>query len=255
MVAAKWAEIAPLINIMIARIQTPNEFPVRPNSELAGDDALAAPHQISHAARWCLNSGVEHLHALKRLVIDDQLIYSAASYSLVRGALENFAAGFWILHPPERTVRIEHGLRWWAKNYRDQAKATETAGLPDTKPVKPKLEAIIETGSAAGCDVKELKSRYFSTPLLEYADAHSTPSRPYLIWQICSGFAHGRPWASIGMNAMETHSTSEEGVSHARFTSDHKRLLGVTLPAFHLMTDLVRLFHVRGNTTSSAPAR
>jgi hypothetical protein len=251
MVAAKWAEIAPLIDIMISRIQDPNDFALQPNSELAADDAASKPYHVSHAARWCLNSGVEHLHALKSLVIDAGLIHSAASYTLARGALENFAAGHWILHPPERSVRIEHGLRWWTKNFRDQDKATKTAGLPDTKPVKPKLEAIVEIGKAAGCDLKELKSPYFSTPVLEYADEYSTAIHPHLIWQICSGFAHGRPWASIGINEMETQSTPEEGVLQAKFTSDHKRLLAVTLPAFHLMTDVVRLFQDRTVTLSS----
>ena len=56
-----------------------------------------------------------------------------------------------------------------------------------------------------------------------------------MAWQVCSGFAHGRPWANIGMNEMETHSTADEGVSLVRLTSDDKRMLAVTLPAFHLM--------------------
>jgi hypothetical protein len=89
MVAAKWTEIAPLIDAMIGRIQAPNDFPVKPNSELARDDAVSTPYHVSHSARWCLNAGVEHLHALKSLFIDAGLIHSAASYSLVRGALEN----------------------------------------------------------------------------------------------------------------------------------------------------------------------
>jgi hypothetical protein len=238
---------------MIGRIQAPNDFPVQPNSELAGDDAVSTPYHVSHSARWCLNSGVEHLHALKALVIDAELIHSAASYSLVRGALENFAAGFWILHPSERRVRVEHGLRWWMKNFRDQDKATSTAGMPDDKPVAPKLAATIQIGKAADCDMKELKSPYFSTPVLEYADQHSSAIHPHLIWQICSGFAHGRPWASLGMNNRETQQTAQDDVSQVRLTADHKRLLAVTLPAFHLMTDLVRQFRDQGTTISSGP--
>jgi hypothetical protein len=61
MVEAKWTEIAPLIDVMTRRIQTPSEFAVQPNSELAADDAATNPYQLSHTARWCLNAGVDHL--------------------------------------------------------------------------------------------------------------------------------------------------------------------------------------------------
>ncbi|MCU1701908.1 MAG: hypothetical protein JWR34_7971 [Mycobacterium sp.] len=67
MIEAKWAKIAALIEVMTARIQTPDEFEVQPNSELAADDVASSPYQTSHAARWCLNAGVDHLHALKSL--------------------------------------------------------------------------------------------------------------------------------------------------------------------------------------------
>jgi hypothetical protein len=245
MVAAKWAEIAPLIDVMTTRIQTPGEFAVQPNSELAADDDASNPYQISHTARWCLNAGVDHLHALKSLVIDARLIHSNASYSLVRGALENLAAGFWVLNPDERSVRVEHGLRWWIKNFRDQDSATRGLGLPNYTPLESKLQRIMQIGQDAGCDSNQLRSRYFSTPVLEYANENSTALGPFLMWQVCSGFAHGRPWASLGMNEMERRPDEEEGVSQVRFTTDHKRLLLAILPAFHLMTDLLRLFQDR----------
>jgi hypothetical protein len=168
MVEAKWRELAPLIDVMTERIQTPNEFEVQPNSQLAADDAVSSPHNVSHAARWCLNAGVDHLHALKSLAVDAGRIHSSASYGLVRGALENFGAGFWILHPTERSVRVEHGLRWWMKNAADEDKATSDLALPNYKPLKTKLNRITELGLAAGCDPTELRKGYFSTPVLEY---------------------------------------------------------------------------------------
>jgi hypothetical protein len=244
MVAAKWDEIAPLIDVITARIQNPDEFVVAPTSRLAVDDIASSPYQLSHCARWCLTAGVDHLHALKSLVIDARMIHSAAPYSLVRGALENFAAGFWVLHPSEQSDRVEHALRWWAKNFKDQDKATK--GLPDYQPLELKLQKLVKAGQVVRCDPKRIRNGYFSSPVLEYADKHSSAINPYayVAWQVCSGFAHGRPWANLGMNEMETHST-DNGVALIRLTSDHKRILAVTLPAFHLMTDLVRLYQER----------
>lgn len=250
MVHAKWAEIAPLIEAITTRIQTPDEFAVQPNSDLAADDAATSPHQTSHTARWCLNAGVDHLHALKSLVIDAGRIHSSASYGLVRGALENFGAGYWVLHPGDRTIRVERTLRWWAKNFRDQDAATKDLDLPNYTPLEDKIERLVEIGQQAGCDPLNVRRQnYFSTRVLTYATEHSTAQNPLLIWQLCSGFAHGRPWASLGMNEMERGSDPEEGVSQVRLTADHKRLLVVALPAFQLMTDLIRLMQDRSEAS------
>jgi hypothetical protein len=142
-------------------------------------------------------------------------------------------------------------LRWWVKNFKDQEKATNDEDFPDRMSLEEKLSALVSVAESAECDLTGIRKGYFSTNILEYADAYSSKIlSPYLIWQICSGFAHGRPWASLGMNDMERQSTDDDGVSLIRLTSDHKRILTVTLPAMHLMEDLLRLFQ----THSKAPS-
>lgn len=228
---------------VVARIQDPDDFIVQTSSELAGDDACSSPYHLSHCARWCLNAGVDHLHALKTLVIDSSVIHSSADYSLARGALENFGAGFWLLHPPDRRIRVERAMRWWAKNFKDQSRATK--GMPNETPLAPKLDKLVDIARAADCDLKRIRDGYTSSEALQYADQYSLARRPYLIWQVCSGFAHGRPWANIGMNAMEKRSTADEGVSLVRLTTDYKRLLGIAWPATRLMEDFLRLYQDR----------
>jgi hypothetical protein len=91
MVMAKWAEIAPLIDIVVNRIQDPEDFVVDAGSQLDGDDAGSHPCQVSRCARWCLNAGVDHLHAAKKLILDEPItLHANADYSLIRGALQNF---------------------------------------------------------------------------------------------------------------------------------------------------------------------
>lgn len=244
MVTAKWTDVADLIEVVMARIENPNEFVVQPSSQLAEDDIASSPYQVSHCARWCLNSGVDHLHALKSLIIDTGL-HSSAPYSLVRGALETLAAGFWLLHPPEPNMRIERGLRWWAKNFKDQDSATRGRNLASYKPLEPKLQTLINIAQAAQCDVTRIRDGFTSTAALQYANEHSSAKNPHLVWQVCSGFAHGRPWASLAMNEIRTRSTSDDGVSLVRLTTDHRRILAVTLPTCHLLTDLLRLYQDR----------
>lgn len=257
MVAAKWAEVADLIEVVTARIENPDDFVVQPSSQLAADDIATSPYHVSHCARWCLNSGVDHLHALKSLIVDAGRIHSSAPYSLVRGALENLAAGFWLLHPSEPNVRIERGLRWWAKNFKDEDGATRDRNLASYKPLKPKLQTLVGLAQAAQFDTTRIREGFTSTAALVYANDHSSAKNPHLVWQLCSGFAHGRPWAFLAINERRTRSTSADGVSLVRFTTDHRRILAVTMPAMHLLTDLLRLYQERSQVAvnSCPPGR
>ena len=45
MVAAKWTEIAPMIEIVSARVEDPNDFVLQPFSSLAEDDIATSPYQ------------------------------------------------------------------------------------------------------------------------------------------------------------------------------------------------------------------
>jgi hypothetical protein len=242
MVMDKWAKIAPLIEIMTARIQNPEDpdWAVKPGSELADDDDASNPYQVSHCARACLNAGVNHLHALKSLIFGAPILHGAADYSLIRGALENFAAAFWVLHPLDRSDRIEHALRWMVKNFKDQDKATAELNLPNYVPLDANLDKVVAVGEQAACEHQDILRGYYSTTVLKYAEQHSS-ANPYLMWQVCSGFAHGRQWANIAMSALKIGPTTEDGLVTVSFTTDYTRLLAATLPAFDLMTDVVRL--------------
>jgi hypothetical protein len=241
-IMAKWAEIAPLIEHMAVRIQTPNEFVVGLGSALAADDSASNPYQVSHCVQACLTAGVDHLHALKRLVIDDRLLHTGADFSLARGALENFGTAFWVLHPAEPTERITHALRWMAQDFKDQAKADEELGKDDAPSRKAKLAKVQRVADAAGCG--SVSHGYSSTEVMKYAKEH-VMTDPFLPWQVCSGFAHGRPWANLGMSIQERQPAQkgqEPGVVSLRLTTDYSRLLYVALPAFHLMTDVLKRF-------------
>ncbi|WP_342799866.1 hypothetical protein [Nocardia sp. No.11] len=63
-VAAKWAELAPLIDRVTARIADPNDFQVSAGSTLAADDLRSSPFQVTHGARTSIVAAVDHLHAV-----------------------------------------------------------------------------------------------------------------------------------------------------------------------------------------------
>src|SRR5680860_715866 len=110
-IAAKWEDMAPLIETL--QSSGPDLFEVRPDSRLAADDARRYGYPVSHAVRWCAAAAIDHLHAVKMLVVDSGVHHLYASSTLARTAIETAATGLWILWPEEQDIRAERCIQWW----------------------------------------------------------------------------------------------------------------------------------------------
>lgn len=248
MVSAKWQEIAPLIDRLNERTDDSDDFPVHPRSPLARDNAWSDPYQVSHAVMAGIVSGTDHMHALKTLVVDAQKLHWAAPASLVRGCLENMATAFWILHPRSRSERVTRTLQWYMQNAKDQHKAIHPLGLTDYKPQDQRVAKILAVAEKhPGIDVKAVKGGYFSTAVVTYADGLADPGGLGVLfpWQLCSGFAHGRPWAPLSFSEREERETDSPNVVGIRFTSDMTRVLYLVMAAMNLTQAVLRSYQER----------
>lgn len=70
----------------------------------------------------------------------------------------------------------------------------------------------------------------------EHVESHSQRAKPSLPWQLCSGYAHGRPWAYLGYSEQEQFETTEPEVLNVKLATDPQRLLYPTVVAYHLLT-------------------
>lgn len=243
----KWRELAPLLDRMVERIDTPDEFPVIPRSSLHGDDAASSPYQVSHVIRLCLTAATDHLHALKVLVVDNRVVHVAAPASLARGALEVLATAYWVLQPTSRDRRVCRALRWHAKNMNDAETAVEPLGLPVHVPLEDKLEKLDAVAARRSLDACNIRRGYTSTEAVKWAEDHAPdlPLGVLLPWRICSGFAHGRPWAYLGVSDLETAATEDAEVLSVRLTSNEAKALYPALAAIHLLERLLCLYEQR----------
>lgn len=257
---AKWFEMAPLLDRMNERTNDASEFPVHPHSSLAGDDARLNPYQLSHALRHCLNAGVDHLHAASVLVLGrgdhrssgderhhEVLLHMAAHASLARAALEALAAAFWMLHPRKRADRVERTIRWQAQNILDQHRAVDPLALggPSQDEKWQRLAEIHERTLGSPMPAR-FKRGYTSTETVSYVTEHQNNGLDTkFAWQLCSGFAHGRPWAYLGALQREQADTDEPDVVQLRLSSSASSALYGPLAAMHLLQDLLRLHQAR----------
>jgi len=155
-----------------------------------------------------------------------------------------------MLAPRSRDLRIERALRWQAQNAKDRHGALNgldlTGQLDEDKVLEKRLNALDRIADARG-PTHDFRGGYKSTSALRAAEA-AFPNEPLgflLPWQICSGFAHGRPWAFLGVAEREHRDSDVAGIVNVRLTSDLARTLYPTLAALRLVERYLRLFKLR----------
>jgi hypothetical protein len=226
----KWQVISGLAQRLRERVDTDGEFETPPGCAMAGDDSHLGGYQITTAFRICLMAAVDHLHALTSLVVELQRLHLAAPASLARGVIENGATAFWLIHPKSRDERIEHTLRWYAQNARDQETAVGNLGIGGA-PKDVVIERLRDLASARHLDVSAATKAYTSTGVVAYAEKHvrSIDGDPLihllLRWRSCSGFAHGRAWVFLSVLDSETVRETGPGISQLRLTNSMDRAL------------------------------
>lgn len=243
----KWQELAPLLDRLMERVGTDGEFPVAPGSSLSGDDAASNPYHVSHVVRLCLMAGSDHLHAAKVLIVDNRVLHIAAPASLARGALETLAAAYWVLQPGQRDERICRALRWHAKNMKDAETAVGYLELAGHPPLEDKLQKLDVVAARRSIDTKIVRAGYTSTETVKCAEQYAPdlPLGVLLPWRVCSGFAHGRPWAYLGVSDREVTDSGEGDIVGVRLTSTLAKALYPNLAAVHLLERLLRLYQLR----------
>lgn len=256
-----WPDVIELIDVLVKRAERVGEWPTQLGSALAGDDARTEPYQTSHAVQMLLNAGIDSLNGVRHLIFGrpdveftQPVIHQAAHYVLARAAIEDFSTALWILGPNSRSARVERTLRWHVKNVGDQHSALDRFPIvaPRNKAQKLKrLEEILQ--AAVGHVPEDFGKGYYASSVVKYVDESGSTSDELLsthfIWQLYSGFAHGRPWAQLTFLEREEHPTRQGDVLHARLTSDLHRSLLAPKHALHLCERLLSR-----HSTLNAPA-
>jgi hypothetical protein len=67
-----------------------------PGSALAGDARKSPNLQVGHAAWNGVSHSIDHLHALRALMLDARILNIYAPFTLVRSAMENAATAVWL---------------------------------------------------------------------------------------------------------------------------------------------------------------
>ncbi|MFJ2469716.1 hypothetical protein [Glutamicibacter sp. NPDC087583] len=233
-----------------------NEFSrAEPGSVLEQDDRALGGYPLTALVLDLLTTAAHLSDNLRQLIVvetkDGPNITAPlhGPYSLVRAHLEATSQALWLMAPTARKARIKRCIRHWLNEVKllngFQMEWSKSFATP--KPVSFEDLRVIAAGASlpiegfpAGKDWKPAGS---GDILKSLEFAHEGPTTTWFnAWQICSGFAHGKQWASMMFNARTSASDDEEG-------SDPVDELSTSLPV------LASLVHEAGLLFDEAAGR
>ncbi len=221
--------------------------PPAPSSPLAGDDRTAHPHKVSQAAYRALGTATEHLAALRALVLQAKMLHPTAPYTLNRAAIETGAAAVWLLAPTTRPPRVIRSLQLTVGDAIDADTVASETGLPMRRPLEERRAEIDQLAQTIRGGALTRLPRASSSSIVRAADAAcSSPVGVLTAWRVCSGFAHGRLWATLAvLQRDEVVDLPAPGDVGLRVTNSLDRLIWATMAAVDVVDTGLRLYRKR----------
>lgn len=225
-------------------------IPHAPASPLVGDDRASDPHKVSGTALRALSTATDHLDALKTLIVDAGTLHLYAPFTLIRGAIETASAAVWVLAPTTRAERVKRSLQLGVRDAIDGNTVAEEACVPIPRPLADRREQVDNIARALGVatPVKAATSTEIVRGAQEVVD---TSMNVLTAWRVCSGFAHGRTWATVSVLEREEFESHTPGDVLLKLTSSVDRVMWAAWAAADTIDKGVELYRSR----SSSPWR
>ncbi|WP_073421687.1 hypothetical protein [Geodermatophilus nigrescens] len=219
------------------------------SSPLAGDAKRSPVHRVDNAAWSAITYSIDHLAAVKALVIDAEVLHPFASFSLLRAAIENAATAVWLLAPSDRKTRLERRLRLAWNEVSEVGKASELiptafAGIRTAEERKDEVKKLAKT---LDLDLSRVCGTFSYEKIVEAAGGASRLGgrEAKVHWRVCSGFAHGRSWAMLGMLNRQEHPTADGDVAAVQLTTSVEQVATMTHVPFSMTNHALHLFERR----------
>lgn len=217
-------------------------------------DAMSEPHQASHVVGYFLLTAVDHLHALKMVMVDAGSQHTFAPYTLIRAAIENAATALWVLQQNDPRSVAKRALTLEYRGLLDQRRAARAVD-PKAEMDKDLLDIFTSCLARHGFTHADVKTAPQHLALIDATSEHFNIRNAALTWQFCSAAAHGRQWAWKYLTRFEPQ--DDDGVSKVlsgQLTSDETMIAYSLNTACSLVRKALAVRQVRSNNTSHSGA-
>jgi hypothetical protein len=256
--AQRQQQLVGLIDEWFERTSAP-PAEVQSGSELDEDDRATDYLHVSHMVTTSLIHAVDHLYALRTLLVDARVLHTSADFTLVRSGLENAATAVWLLAPQQPRERRLRRLRLALADAKDAVEVFDMVKLP-TRSLAERRADVVSIAARSGIEEPALGTRQPGFEAIVRAASHHVGDGDLhqLVWKGCSGLAHGRQWATVAL--LKGDEQSREGdVSLRQVTAGHEFVVnaassaGVLVRRAFQLLDYRRL-HFRGTGPRLPPS-
>lgn len=198
------------------------------NSAFAGDAVKSPVFQTAHAAWYGLSSAIDHLHAVKGLIVDAHLLHPYAPYSLLRTATENAATAIWLM-APSRQTRLQRRLKLAYSELNEVAKARDFAeeAWAHARPITDQRRELIDLATTLGIDHSDVAGRFSYEKVVHAAGEACLFGGDATVfwWRLFSSFAHARYWAALGLLNREVLAGEDADERQLRMTTSVEQVV------------------------------
>ncbi|KIA73440.1 hypothetical protein ANMWB30_23670 [Arthrobacter sp. MWB30] len=211
---------------------------VQANSPLSIDDAALQSFPVSQFAYAQLVVAFGCLESLRRMLVDEveERIHVTSGpygpYALVRNALDSAACALWLLEPANSKLRIKRRIMAQMSEIHLAFQFRQEMNFPAhqwNRDYRARMQEVADNANIGPFDVSKRKMPATTAILKSLERLKRQPGVSWLgAWQLCSGHAHGKQWATLMSNELTeiSRSASDLGAEY-RITLSYASLAHV----------------------------
>ena len=215
-------------------------------SQLEEDDAAIPNFPVSQYVYAQLVVAFGCMESLHRMMVneDETTVQMAAGpygpYALVRNAIDSAAVALWLLEPANSKLRIKRRITAQMAEIHNALQFRVEMDLPAgswADAYRERMQEVWDQSGLQSHDVLKLEMPTATSILRNLERLHQQPAISWLgAWQLSSGHAHGKQWATLMSNEMdEIARTANELGAEFTITLSYKNFSMVTTSAEHLI--------------------
>ncbi|KSU64774.1 hypothetical protein AS038_15650 [Arthrobacter sp. NIO-1057] len=239
-----------------------NETAIQHGSGFETDNFRLPSFRVPDYASTQINVALGCIEALEMMITRENdvsvevRISPYGQFALIRNALDAAVTCLWMLDPVSNTGRLKRRLLLEVDETYKAAAMKASQGQPVAEWKKQKRARIREVANQAGLTAwNPLKADLDTTSkmLRSIERHHVDPVMPWLAWwQLASGHAHGKSWATLASHDREEIDGSRDGDSATyRVTANFGVLAGMLLETMKLIRCALERYQMLARTNGT----
>lgn len=207
-------------------------------------DAALRPYELSAAVQRSLSASSDHLHTLMVLFTKGEAQHTYSPFTIVRGSLEALVQGLYGLGSRSTHTMVQRSLHLEYSNVKNAHSFSRKFGTLD--PDDKRLGRLEARATTAGVKPSSLKEALRYSHIIETVDdEHATDGLMMAIWQLTSGIAHNKSWATVALTDRQEIEGTRDEIGASFHLTSNSTWLATCVRTACVLHEMLRITYVR----------